>query len=107
MGYTIRTTGGQTYWTDDAGYVLARTDGPRGFTYGKGWQIVGASTRHNSRAIIRLADIVAGADFGQGWVHDIDHGTHRVWGGGSRRIKSVAVTPDDDAALKHYAKVVS
>jgi hypothetical protein len=21
-----------------------------------------------------------GANIGQGWVHDLDHGTHRIWG---------------------------
>jgi citrate lyase beta subunit len=99
MGYTILTTGGHTYWTDDDGYVIARTNGPRGWSYGKAWQILGATTRRNAHYIIPLKDIVDGADFGQGWVQDIDHGTRRMWAGHPGRIKSVVRTADWDPSL--------
>lgn len=44
------------------------------------WKILGLATRHNSNQIIPLEDAANGADIGQGWVHDLDHGTHRMWG---------------------------
>lgn len=89
-GYVIRTTGGETYRTDDAGRITDRTDGPRGFEYSGRWQIIGIGKRHHSRRLITLAAAANGADIGQGWVHDIDHGYHRMWGGGDRRIASVS-----------------
>lgn len=59
-------------------------DGDRHMTFerpnGHEWRIVGFSRRHHSRQIISLEDAANGADLGQGWVHDIDHGTRRMWG---------------------------
>lgn len=43
------------------------------------WRIVGIATRHLSRALVSLAEAADGASIGQGWVHDLDHGTHRTW----------------------------
>jgi hypothetical protein len=42
------------------------------------WRILGVTTRHNSRHIIPLKESVTG-NIGQGWIHDMDHGTHRMW----------------------------
>lgn len=88
--YVLTLKDGTIYETDAAGAVLARSDGPKGFDYSGKWIVLGASTRFNAHHIVTLAEIVNGADFGQGWIHDLDHGTHRVWGNpSSRRLKSV------------------
>jgi hypothetical protein len=44
-----------------------------------GWRIIGFTRRHHSAQIIGLTAAAHGADIGQGWVHDIDHGTRRMW----------------------------
>lgn len=79
--YRMSTNRGNYYTLDDDGYVVARSNGPKGWDYKRGWRIVGLSKRHHSRHIIPL-DIVAvrGADFGHGIVHDWDHGYFRTWG---------------------------
>lgn len=85
------TKGRDIYTLDDEGYVVARTDGPQGWNYGRGWRIVGFKTRHNARRTILLAEALAGEDTGQGWVVDWDHGTYRLWGSPShRRLASIA-----------------
>ncbi len=45
-----------------------------------GWLILGISTRHNSNCIVSLERAANGESIGQGWIHDLDHGTHRIWG---------------------------
>ncbi len=82
---------GTRYDLDDNGNVLARSDGPQGWDYSGKWRILGFTTRHHSRHIITLADALAGADVGQGWIHDLDHGSHRMWGSPTgRRLASLA-----------------
>jgi hypothetical protein len=54
------------------------------------WKILGITKRFNSHKIISLAEAADGADLGQGWVHDLDHGSYRVWRQPSnRRVVSV------------------
>lgn len=43
------------------------------------WYIVGIGTRANARDLVLLAAAADGANIGQGWVHDVDHGTRRMW----------------------------
>lgn len=76
--YRITLKNGHVYTTDDHGNVISRTDGPRNWPYSN-WRIIGFTTRHNARRIVSLADAVNGAPCGQGWIHDIDHGTRRMW----------------------------
>ena len=68
------------YLRDDGAVVY---DGTRGMRFGEGtdtWRILGFSTRHHARRVITLPEAADGAELGQGWVHDLDHGTHRLWG---------------------------
>ena len=54
------------------------------------WHVLGFGTRANSRRIVTLDEAADGAETGQGWVHDLDHGTHRMWGSPSdRRLASI------------------
>ena len=79
--YILTTVGGERYTIDRDGAVIDRSDGPRGWDYSGKWRILGVTTRHNARAdrIIPLANLAEGEPFGQGWIHDLDHGTHRMW----------------------------
>jgi hypothetical protein len=74
------TKGRDIYTLDDEGYVVARSNGPEGWNYGRGWRIVGFKTRHNAHRTISLQEALDGADVGQGWIVDWDHGTFRLWG---------------------------
>ena len=78
--YILRTTQGVTYELAENGAVLARSNGPQGWNYSGRWIILGAATRHNAHRVTSLADIADHGVPGQGWVHDLDHGTHRMWG---------------------------
>jgi hypothetical protein len=94
--YVIRLKGGAHFKTDMSGNVLY--DGIRNIRFSPdgGWKILGFSTRHNATQIIPIADASRGVSIGQGWVHDLDHGTHRMWGHPkNRRAVSVAVTLGD------------
>ena len=47
------------------------------------WKIFGISLRWNGKPVL-WADVKKVADKGktvEGYMHDIDHGTHRFWGG--------------------------
>ena len=68
-----------TYTLARDGAVLARSDGPNGWQYAHGWHIVGFGTRMQSQSLVTLSEAADGADTGQGWVHDLDHGTYRMW----------------------------
>lgn len=85
--YILTTTRGARYELDAHGAVLARSDGPAGWEYSGRWVILGAATRHNAHAIVSVADIARDGIPGQGWIHDLDHGTHRVWG--NERMRSL------------------
>jgi hypothetical protein len=82
----METTRGATYTLDDEGYVLDRSNGPRGWDYAHGWQIIGIAKRHHSRWIVPLFRAVTD-DTGHGIIHDLDHGTHRLWG--NERMRSL------------------
>lgn len=44
------------------------------------WKIVGITKRFHSRDVATLSDCAHDASYiGQGWIHDIDHGTRREW----------------------------
>ena len=44
------------------------------------WRIVGIATRHHSIRVSTLDDCAADPRLiGQGWIHDLDHGTRRMW----------------------------
>lgn len=79
--YVMHTKHGTRYELAENGAVLARSDGPAGWDYSGRWIITGFTTRHNAHHLVTLAAAADGAEVGQGWVHDLDHGTHRMWGG--------------------------
>ena len=79
--YRMETTRGNVYTLDDAGNVVARSNGPQGWSYSGKWTILGASTRYHSRMVTPLAVIAANGIPGWGVIHDLDHGYRRVWGG--------------------------
>lgn len=72
-------------WTHAGAYVLAEDgtilyDQVRHYrSYSGQWRIIGISKRHHSHDMVSLEDAANGANIGQGWVHDLDHGTHRMW----------------------------
>lgn len=86
--YRMTTKGRDTYILARDGAVLSRTDGPGGWDYAHRWHIVGFGTRANSGTLIGLTDAAEGANVGQGWIHDLDHGTHGMWG--SPRLDKLA-----------------
>ena len=81
-GYRIILKNGAVFDTDAAGNILL--DGERNMRFdpasGHEWRILGFTTRHNAHRVIDLEAAASGEDIGHGWVHDMDHGTHRVWG---------------------------
>ncbi|KKN03935.1 hypothetical protein LCGC14_1102800 [marine sediment metagenome] len=79
MGYKIMCKSGYVL-TDEAGQI--RTDAVGRYYRrqpGPDWRILGLTTRHHAHQIITLAEAADGAWIGQGWIHDMDHGTHRTW----------------------------
>lgn len=78
--YAMTLKDGSTWTLSADGDVLY--DGTRGMTFKAdgSWRVIGFTTRHIGRTLISLADAAAGANLGQGWVHDLDHGAHRLWG---------------------------
>lgn len=78
--YELTLKDGTRYTLAESGAVLDRSDGPRGWNYSGKWIILGFSKRAHSRRVISLQSAMGGEDVGQGWVHDLDHGTHRMWG---------------------------
>lgn len=93
MSYRMITTRGNVYTLADDGRVLACSNGPKGWDYSGKWVIVGFTKRHHSRAVLPLDAVLKGGDVGQGWVHDLDHGTRRVWG--TERLRSLVKIADD------------
>jgi hypothetical protein len=89
MNYRMTTTRGTIYVLAENGAVLSRSNGPKGWDYSGKWVILGATTRFNARAIIGLSEIAENGIPGQGWIHDLDHGTHRSWG--SERMRSLQI----------------
>ena len=69
--------------TDDAGRIVHDYSAGRNYRCEPrdDWRILGIATRHHSRMFSTLAACAADpARIGQGWIHDSDHGTHRLWG---------------------------
>jgi hypothetical protein len=91
--FRLTTKGRDIYILARDGAVLSRTNGPSGWDYAHGWHIIGFGTRANSRHLVSLDEAADGVDTGQGWVHDLDHGTRRMWAGGgepsSERLASL------------------
>jgi hypothetical protein len=79
--YILTLRSGAKYELDSDGAVLYRTDGPdRSWNYGGRWRILGLAAQWDHGYTVSLAAAAAGVPFGEGYVHDIDHGTRRVWG---------------------------
>lgn len=88
---TMTTTTGVRFTLDDDGRVTARSNGPSGWDYSGKWRIVGFRTRLHAHRVISLSEAIAGADVGQGWVVDDDHGTIRTWAGPANgRLRSLS-----------------
>lgn len=85
----MTTKDGTRFDLTDDGAVIDRTDGPRNWDYSGKWVIVGFKKRLHSARTITLAEALQGADVGQGWVVDLDHGTLRLWGGAGRRLATL------------------
>ena len=79
MAIIMELRDGTRYELDDAGYVTARSDGPRGWDYGRGWRVLGFRRRLHSAFTITLDAALNGTDTGFGYVMDWDHGTYRMW----------------------------
>lgn len=77
--YRIRLKSFQYFDVDDAGRVMY--DSERGYRCEPhdGWKILGFSRRHHSYHLVTLEQASTGADLGHGFVHDLDHGTQRMW----------------------------
>lgn len=82
--YKLTTKHGDHFYLEHTGQVIATSDRP-GYIYSGEWVILGVTTRHNAHRIISLSELLEGTDPGHGWIHDVDHGTHRVWGHPSDR----------------------
>ena len=84
-GYRITLKLGYYVVTDRDGWITEayegenRRDGPYRSS-GHGWRILGFGRRHwANHPQVSLAEAAAGADLGQGWIWDWDHGTIRQW----------------------------
>ncbi len=100
--YQMRLKNYAVYTLADDGTIIARSDGPQGWNYGVGWKILGFGKRVHSNHLVTLSQAANGIDFGQGWVHDLDHGTHRMWGSAGKRLASIRHVQGEDRA-KHPA----
>lgn len=80
-GYRLTLKQGAYVITDDSKRIVRDVDTARDYRRvpSDTWYIIGIGRRHHSRELISLASASDGADIGQGWIHDIDHGTHRMW----------------------------
>ena len=89
--YILTTRDGGRFTLSASGAILKDHD--RGLEFsGESWRILGFTKRHHSRDIIPIEAAARGEDIGQGWVHDLDHGTHRMWGHPTGR-RAVSVRP--------------
>lgn len=78
--YALRLKDGSIWYLDADGGVL--WDGSRGMGWEAphtSWRITGFTTRHMGHYQITLDRAAQGEALGQGWVHDLDGGTHRMW----------------------------
>ena len=98
--YTIHCKAGYAT-TDEAGnlledhvgrhYVRSNIDVAAGT-----WRILGIGKRAHSAHLVSLADAANGADIGQGWIHDLDHGSHRMWCNPSSRRATRVTRRNED-----------
>lgn len=87
----MRLKNGDVYRLRENGAVVDVNNRGTWEYFGK-WVILGFGKRYHSRHIISLEDTLKGADTGQGWVHDLDHGTHRIWASPTnRRLESLTL----------------
>ncbi len=77
--YRIRLRDMSHYDVDADGNILHDAFRHLHFAPDGQWRILGFTTRHNAHHIITLAEASDGKSIGQGWIHDLDHGTHRMW----------------------------
>jgi hypothetical protein len=79
QGYRIVLKDGSAIVTDPDGNIAL--DGTRNYRREPtaDWRIVGIGTRHMSTRLVSLDAAADGEPIGQGWVHDLDHGAHRMW----------------------------
>ncbi len=78
-GYRMHLKNGAIFDLAENGRVLY--DGDRGMgPFSEEWRVIGFTTRHNAHNLVTLSDASDGQSIGQGWVHDVDHGTLRMWG---------------------------
>jgi hypothetical protein len=75
--YTLTIKGGAQFHLASDGTIL--WDGERNMGPFSDWRVFGFSTRLNANRVVPLAQAAAGESIGQGWIHDLDHGTHRLW----------------------------
>ncbi len=89
--YCISFKNGGWMYTDLAGNVIRDVDLGRDYQREPtpDWQITGITRRLHSRHAVSLEDAANGADIGHGLIHDIDHGTRRMWASptGRRAVK--------------------
>lgn len=92
MAYELWVSDGSRWFVADDGAVIL--DGTRGYVGNypdplrgsSTWRVLGLGKRHHSSEVQTLNQIAKlnaparKAAIGQGWVHDEDHKTHRVWG---------------------------
>jgi hypothetical protein len=83
--YRITMKSGSYVETDDKFRIVKLSDSGHASHYEcephDDWKILGIATRHTSSHYSNLSDCVADPSLiGQGWIHDLDHGTHRMWG---------------------------
>jgi len=76
--FDIRLKSGARFLVAENGRILYDGDRNMG-PFSEEWRIIGFTTRHNARRLITLQEAADGMPIGQGWVHDLDHGTHRMW----------------------------
>lgn len=86
---SMRLKNGHIYTLTDEGDVVDRTDVDAGgrpprWPY-SAWKILGFLRRAHSAQMVPLAEALAGADVGHGFVVDLDHGHTRVWAHPSNR----------------------
>ena len=90
MAYIMTLKSGAIWQLGDDGRVLHDGDRNMG-PFSEQWRVIGFSTRFNAHRVISLQEAADGEPIGQGWVHDLDHGFHRVWGHPSNR-RAVSIT---------------
>lgn len=87
VGYVLTDDHGNIAEDHSAGRSYVRTPDPS-------WRILGFTTRAHAHRLITLAEAADGANIGQGWIHDFDHGARRMWAM-PRSNRAVRVTREE------------